>query len=374
MSKTAKWIIAILVLVLMIAGVWYYGFKLDTITERQTVVIGVSAPLTGNLAFLGESYRNSILMAYEDLKKEKELKHDYKFVFEDDQFEAVKAATTVNKLISIDQAHALISAGSPVGNTISPIAERSKVIHIGLASDPTTAIGEYNFNHWTPPYEEVKLLISELQKRGIKNIALFEQNQPGVLVVTKSLQEQLAKTDIKLVAEGKFNTGDRDFKTVITKVKNQAVDADLYLLLTTSPELEILVKQLREAGVKQSITSIESFGFSDNPSLFEGEWYIDGADQQKWYIDAYKQAYPDQAPKIGGGNGYDMAKMLILAFENVKNSQDRQTMIDSARNYLANLKNFDGAMGDNLSIDNDGFIITKASVKMIKDGQIISAE
>lgn len=375
MSNTAKWIIGIIVALLVIAGIWSYSSKSVVPTgEKQTITIGASLPLTGNLAFLGESYKNSMLLAYADLQKSGQLKNNYKFVFEDDQFDAAKAATTANKLISIDKVDAIASAGSPAGNTISPIAEQNKIIHIGLASDPTMAKGDYNFDHWTPPYSEAKLLISEFQKRGIKNVVLFEQNQPGVLAFTNSLRSQLAGTGIKLIDEEKFNDGTRDFRTLITKAKSASVKADIYLLETTSPELEVLVKQLKEAGVKTPITCVESFGFSDNPSLFEGDWYIDAADQQAWYIAEYKQTYPGKAPKLGGGNGYDITKLLITSFENAGNSTDQATLIKSARDYLAGVKDFKGAMGDSLSVDPDGFILTNATVKMIKGGQVVPAQ
>ncbi len=364
----------IMLLIILVGVGSLFLLRSDTKTEeRKTITIGATLPLSGGLAFLGESYRDAMLMALEEEKVKGNLKYDYKIIFEDDQFNPALAASTVNKLVAIDHVDALTSFGSPVGNVVSPIAEKHQIVHInGIASDPAVAKGDYNFVHWTPPYEEVQLLIAEFKRRNIKNVVLFEQNQPGVLAVTTALREQLKGTGIKLIVEEKFTAGETDFRSLINKAKINGAKADIYLLEATSPELEILAKQIKAAGITKSLTSIESFEFTDTPALFEGNWYVNAADQQAWFVDVYTKKYA-RAPKLGAGNGYDSVKMLIAAFEETGNSKTKPAG-EKVRNALASLKNYQGAMGDKLSVDTEGIVVTKPIVKIISGGKAINVK
>lgn len=140
-----------MVIVLIVIFVSWKGSNKPVVTgERQTVIVGVSLPLTGDVAMLGQSAKNAILLAQEQLPKN--LKYDYKLVFEDDQFKPALGATVANKLINIDNADALVSFGSPVGSVISPIAEKAQILHVNdFASASQVADGDYNFVHYTPP-------------------------------------------------------------------------------------------------------------------------------------------------------------------------------------------------------------------------------
>ena len=142
MSKTIKSIIGIIIVIIIIGGIWYGVSRKSA--EEGVIKIGVIAPLSGNLAFLGEGYKNAFLLAKEGLKN---TRYNYELIFEDDQMEPAKTATALQKLISIDQVNAVVSFTSGPANVISPIAEQNKIIHFGIATDPNAAIGEYNFMH-----------------------------------------------------------------------------------------------------------------------------------------------------------------------------------------------------------------------------------
>ena len=193
-----KIILGIVVLVAIVVGLFVVinSEKNSQVSDEQTIKIGVSAPLTGDLAFLGESYKDGINLAIKDLPK---TKYKYEVIFEDDKFDPTTGASTASKLINSDNVDVLLSFGSPVGNAVSPIAENAKILHVNsIASDPKVAIGDYNFVHWTPPYEESSLTAKELVKRNIKNVVIFEQNQPGVQAVMNSIKKDLPNAGINI--------------------------------------------------------------------------------------------------------------------------------------------------------------------------------
>ena len=365
MNKSIKVILGIIILVLVVWGLSSVIKNSDnkSIVEKPTIKIGVTLPLTGPVAMLGESVKNAIILAKDQIK---DTKYNYELIFEDDAFSPKTAATTVNKLISIDKVSALISFGSPVGNVVSPIAEQAHITHINdFASDTNVAKGDYNFLHYTPPYKDSALFIAELQKRNIKKIVFFgQQDNPGANALIMAFEKDIPNTDIKVLATEKFNTGTTDFKTIIAKVKN--LGADIYVLEATSPELEILTKQLRDAGIKTPVTTMEAFEFSDNLSLFEGMWYVNGADPAQYFVDLYQKTY-GVLPKFGAGNGYDVVNLLVQATEAAGNGKTIPTSTE-IRDALANIKSFNGAMGQNMSIDANGQVMSNPVVRMIKGG------
>ena len=229
MKKSTWWIGGILVVVIIII-VLSSGSKP---TETGPIKIGVVAPLTGNVAFLGEGMRNAALMAEKELAAQTGNKHKYQVIFEDDSFDVKKTASAVNKLINIDHVSALVTIASAAGNVANPIAEQSHVVHFGIASDPTVAKGYYNFIHWTPPYEETKVFVPELIKRGYSKVAILGAKIQGVIAVNDSFKKDIQGTSVKVVSEQIFDFGTTDFRTLLAKA--QLAKPDIYMLEAFSP-------------------------------------------------------------------------------------------------------------------------------------------
>jgi branched-chain amino acid transport system substrate-binding protein len=355
--------VIILAIIATLSGV----FNQKSNDSKPTVKIGVSLPLTGPVAALGESAQKALLLAQLNLKN---TKYNYEFVFEDDQFKPVVGATLANKFVSIDKADVIFSFGSPVGNIISPIAEKEKVPHINFfASDTKVANGGYNFLHYTPPYIDTDLFVKELNERGLKNIVVFEiADNPGAAAISEALVKSIEGTDIKIVANPKFNSGTRDFRTLINGVKN--LNADIYVLQSSSPELETLFKQMRELGVNTPVTSIETFEFADEISLFEGSWYINAADPQEWFVVDYTAKYGD-VPKFGAAHAYDALNIVVQVIEKNGDGKTVPTR-DEIRNGISSIKSFDGAMGKGLKFDDNGQLVSGAVVREVKDGKPVT--
>ncbi len=365
MNHVWKILVGIVVIVLVVL----VGIRLSQdpaatpVSAKPVIKIGVSAPLTGNVAFLGEGIRNAMTLAKEQLPKD--TKYQYEFVIEDDGFEAKRQISAVNKLIDVDHVDAFFTVGSGAGNIAAPIAEPKQTIHFGIASDPTIAKGEYNFIHWTPPAEEVKVLIPELQKRGLKRVAVMGANIQGITAVIDEFEKQIQGTDIQIVNKDIFNFGEKDFRTLIAKAK--ATNPDVYLPIAFSPEIEIVTKQMQEAGVTQPITTVESFELSDQPQLFEGKWYVNAADMSERFRSDYKTRFGKEV-SLAAGNAYDIVNLVVRAAESADTQGADRPTKSQIKTALYPVKISDGALG-NLTVNQDGFVITKAVVRMIKDGK-----
>lgn len=374
--KTSKIIIALLVIALVVAiGIGASKGDSGNIASndhadgKQTVAIGLTLPLTGPVAILGEPARKSAELALKDAQTAalanggKGLKYDYKLVIEDDAFNATKAASAANKLINVDKALAIISLGSGTGNSINAIAEKNKTVQFALASDPTAANGEYNYIHWTPASVEGKLMADEMVRRGYKKVALITANHAGTKAVTDSVKASLAGKDIQIVTDDMTNMGEKDFRTIIQKIKR--ANADIVVLELFSPEIEIAAKQIKEQGLKIPMTSVEAIEWSNEIGLFEGQWFVSDSIAPN-FLSMYKSAYGTDA-QAGSTYVYDLVSMLIYLQE----KQPAPIKPADLPGIIAKNGDWNSPIFGTLKIDKDGFFNTAATVKVVKGGKAL---
>lgn len=348
--KKIIWIIIAIIIIAVIVGL-IRSNKVEDVSVKKTIKIGVILPLTGDLAFLGEPAKKGAEMALENFK---DTKNKYELIFEDDQFNAPKAATAANKLISVDKVDVIVTFGSSGGNVVKPLADKNKIVHFTVASDSSIPDGAYTFVHWTPPQEEVRVMVSEFKERGITKIGIIAANQAGMQSIVKELRKQLEGTGITITSDEMHNVGETDFRTIITKVKQNL--PQIFLLINFSPEIEILAKQMKEAGIKTPMTSIESFDQTTQPELFKGYWYVSASDPNDDFSSAFKTKYGSDLG-FGTGNVYDIISLIVTAME--------KTSSTDVVVKLKEIKDFKGAMG-NLSVQDNGIVFSTATVKVVK--------
>ncbi len=329
--------------------------------KNETIKIGVIAPLTGNVAFLGEGLKNAVKMAETELTTQQGNKQKYEVLLEDNAFDVNKSVSAANKLVSIDHVSALVTLASAAGNAVNPIAEKNHIIHFGIASDPNVANGQYNFIHWTPPSEETKIFVPELIKRGYRRVAILGTRIQGITAVINSFEKDIQGTDIKEVDQEIFDFGTTDFRTLIAKAETK--NPDIYVLFAFSPELDLIAKQMREKGIKTPITSIESFEQSDHPELYEGLWYVNAADSTGEFNSRYETRF-GKPPSLGAGNAYDIVRMIGAAAEKVHS--DNVPTSEQISKELYNIHDMSGALGT-LNMNSDGLVLSKAVVRVIKN-------
>lgn len=358
--------LAVAVLVVILAGFYILGSKKEEVANNsKPIKIGLILPLTGDLGFIGEAGKGGALLAIEKINNNASLKNKYELVIEDDSFDAKKTASAINKLLSIDKVNAVISVSSTGGNVVAPIAEKNEVPHIGLASDSNVAKGEYNFTHWTRPKEETTMLISELQKRSFKKVAVINVNQQGYKAINDDFKSKISGTDITIVADEVFNSGEKDFKTIISRTSKQ--NPDIYIIGAFSPEIEVLGKQLKEMGVKTPLTSVEAFGLASKPEIFEGNWFIDASVDTDNFKEEYKAKFNKEVGP-SSANVYDAVNLMIMAIENSTNEGAPSGAQISKS--LSETKGYSGALGI-LTISPEGEFISTPSVKIIKEGKAV---
>lgn len=354
-NKIIIGVVVVIVLIVAFAG----GFGNKTTNTQESVKIGLSLPLTGGAAFLGESAKQAAEMAVVDAGN---TKYKYQLVVEDDAFNPAKTATVISKFVNVDKVWSIITFGSGTSNAAATINEVAKIPRFGLASDPTSANGEYNFIHWTPAYTEGNLLIKEMDKRGYKTVAIVDANHPGTMAVSGGIKSALDSATVKMTSYNLTNVGDKDFRTLITKLKNEK--PEIVALVLFSPEMELFTKQAKDLGATFKITSAESFEWSNEPELYEGMWFVGDSMVPKDFTNRFTQTY-GHTPKPGSAYVYDLVSLMIKSQEKSRNrlsSEDFAKMLNKNGEY-------NSVLFGKTKIDKDGLFITSASVKIMKNKQ-----
>lgn len=341
--------------------------------KKPTVKIGILLPLSGDVAFAGNSAREAMLMEFEKIQNSKNLKYKYELLFEDVGLSAKTSAIVANKFINADKVNAIISMWSIAGNVVAPIAEKNKIPSFTSSYGEQSTRGKYNFN-LNPLFDEVAYIMSnQLIKNNIKKVALFVKNIGGNLELRDALIKSFDKNEIEITHNELFHSETKDFRMAINKSLSH--NPEIYIIIGTVPTPYIFVKQLREVvGEEVNVTSVDAF--SEMPpqqaQIANGKWLIDtgtfGTDEFVNELKAKKnvQAY---------SNSGSMAANLVIvldAFENAISNTDRVPNSEEILDWIwNNVKDYDTPVGK-VTVVNDGLIKNDSVVKTIVEGRAVT--
>ncbi len=349
-KKNTIWVIlAVILVILIMRGV-------SSNSESATIKIGAILPLTGANAQVGEGLRDALNFALQEYKGDSK----FELIFEDCALDPKTAVTAATKLINIDKVQVMVDAYAPIGNAVSPLAEKAKIPHLSIAFDPNIAKGDYNFMHFTPPSSVSELFISELEKKGISSVAVLRINNQGIQSVFDEFKGQVASTSIRIVADEIFPPGERDLRSRITNMKQSK--PQLYVLLSIPPELEIAMEQLKSLAIN-NVSTMVYFELSPKRELFNDLWFVGTQLPAAGFVERYESFYKKPIT-FAVPNMYDIFNLIAYAADhsNTKGSE-------GIKDELLKIKNFDGALG-NLTVDSQGIVISGAQLKIIRSGKI----
>jgi branched-chain amino acid transport system substrate-binding protein len=357
----------IILIIIVFLSVLFLGNRRKANKEIDIIKIGVSLPLTGNLAETGISSQKSLMIALDKINSQKN-KYKYELIFEDDAYNAMKVTPAVTKLLNIDKVKAMITTGSIAGNVVSNYNNNidNGFIHInGAAYDNNIAKGDNNFLIGGVTKALAKEFVKEIKRRNYKNIVVIAQNSSGPKNVADTVVEELKNTDINVKFIEYVNLGDRDYKFLAYKIKESKTDFVFAQLLP--PYVGELKKQLKESGVNVDYSCILSIDVSTRKEIFEGDWFISDIIFTKDFESEMQNKYGVEV-NYGAPNVYDALFLLVDAFENSKDNKVR-----TIGKYIRNKKVFNGLTGK-LKINQQGIMEVRPVVKIIKNGKSIIIE
>ncbi len=343
--------------------------------NTEKIKIGVSEPFTGPPAFIGERIKNGIELAFKELPMEDQ--SQIELIYEDDGCTGKQALTAMQKLTSVDKIDYLLG---PTCNTAAvptiDILKESGTIYIstGVIGEKFASAGEHHFT-LQPRVKDLmyKLADYAYDVKGARTMSIFHLNEEFGQESALHFGNRFTERGGRIVAKEDFAQTDNDFRTQISKLKEQPVDG--ILAVSYGSWLINQLKQMNELGLKTQL-----YG----PVPIEDPALIKGTDE---LAEGIIYSYPDENPKtlkqlefdknykenynaegeIYARMGYDSFAVL---WDAVKKCNNEKACVQKE---LSRLKNHDGA-GGLLSVDQEGIGKRNILIKMIKNGKFVYAE
>ncbi|MBI2130758.1 ABC transporter substrate-binding protein [Candidatus Woesearchaeota archaeon] len=347
--------------------------------DTSPIKIGVMYPLSGDAAAYGLPIQKATQIAVDEINAKRGIKgRQIQLIYEDSKCNPKDGNAAAQKLVNIDNVKVIIG-GVCSGETLgaAPITEAGKVILISpsATSPDVTNAGDYVFRV-APSDAYAGVVASDYAFKDLKakKAAVISESTDYAQGLRKVFKENFAKLGGTIVADEVYNPEDTDFRTQVTKVK--AANPDVIYVLPQPPQKGILlVKQIKEAGIKTQLLTAEVLigrnVVKENAVNFEGmigieQKFDDKAPKAAALLAKYKQATEEDAPFPGYmGGAYDVVYLLSDAIG--KHGMDTEKI----KSYLYAVKGYEGAVGK-LTIDQNGDPIMDYSIKQAKGGELVT--
>ncbi|MBU4369848.1 penicillin-binding protein activator [Patescibacteria group bacterium] len=370
-SGRAKIILWVVIILIIIAGIWYGVSRKLVTTEKEPIKIGVILPLTGKAAQYGEEMKRGIELAIENKKD-----ISIEVLYEDSKFDTKEGVSAYHRL-RVENVSIMITAVSTIALAISPLTNENQVLQMAIAASTPeyTSSNDFTFRVTTRTEVEDKELAKWVINKGYKEIALMYANNDWGLGHYNSIKPEIEKLEGKVVGEENYLIEETDFRTQLTKIK--AKNPEAIFLLSDGKTAGIVLKQAKELGVEAQFFGIRSLQSEDLLSIAqeaaEGLVYtypfdpLSDTPKIKEFVEKYQTKY-ESLPTSYVAEGYD-AMGLIL--KSLKKCGEANTLC--MRDDLLITKDHLGILGS-LTFDENGDVYYPYFIKTIKDGQFVPLE
>ena len=331
------------------------------VNEKPTLKIGVIMSFTGADPEGANNAKNALIFVRD--KKLSLSPINYEFIFEDSKGEPARGITVAKKVVDYNKVDVIFSNISAVSKAIALHIENEKVVHIAFSSDKETAKGDTSFVFWISAEEYADKMYKLIQKLNAKNIAVMVNSDITSSQRYEALNTLIKDTDIKINKED-IISGTKDFRITIKKMLD--TEPDLFLLLAPLPELNIVAKQIREAGSDIMITSMDFINYSAHKELCEGSIYVSTNDGDKQVVEEIMTAIKTENP-FALAYMNDALMLIDKAATNFYQQHNTAPTSEELAAEILKIKSFQGAVGD-IVIKDNGVINPQAVIKEIKEG------
>jgi len=350
--------------------------------KDKGVKIGVSAPLSGDIAALGQSTRNAILLAQEEINAKGGVNIGGKqqkvtFIIEDDENKPESTATVFQKLINQDKVVAIIgSQSSKCSNAGAPIAESAGIPQLSpWSTNPNvTKDKKYVFRAcFIDPFQGKQVAKFAREKMKAKTAAvLYDVASDYNKGIAEVFRDEFARAGGKLVGFETYNTNDKDFSAQLSKIKGG--NPDILFLPNYFNEVPLQIQQARKLGLTCKVIGSDSW---DNPELIKlGGKEMDGTyftnhyspdvdrPASKEFIAKYRKKFNAQVDAAAALT-YDSVYILVNAIEKAGKTEPK-----AIRDAIAATRDFNGATGT-ITYNGTGDPVKGAVIIRIENGKFV---
>jgi branched-chain amino acid transport system substrate-binding protein len=357
------------------------AFAAGCVTARaqDTIKIGEYASLTGKDATFGQSQHKGIVLGIEELNAAGGvLGKKLELAYEDNQTKSGESATAARKLLSREKVIALLGeVTSSRSLEVAPIAQAAKVpmISPGATNPDVTKKGDYIFRIcFIDDFQGTVMAKFAKDDLKAKRVGILTSVSSAYSVgLTKYFKETFLANGGTVVAEQRYNEGDKDFRAQLTAIK--AAKADAIFVPGYYTEAALVARQARSLGITEPLFGGD--GWESEKLLEIGGDALDGTYYSTHFtpenkepgiarfVAKFKARWKNETPDAYAALGYDAIYILAAAIKRAGTTEGPKL-----RDAIAATKNFSGASGVttiNASRDAD----KPATIIAVKGGKLV---
>ncbi|CAL9406126.1 branched-chain amino acid ABC transporter substrate-binding protein [Streptomyces albogriseolus] len=365
----------------------------DSGNGDTTVVIGVDAPLTGDLSALGLGIKNSVDLATKIANKEKYVEGvTFKIEALDDQGQASVGQQNATKLVANKDVLGVVGPlNSSVGESMQKVFDTAKLVEVSPANtNPALTQGVNWAKEKERPYKSyfrtattdaiqgpfaAQYVFNDAKK---KKVFVIDDKKTYGAGLAATFTAEFKKLGGQVVGTEHINPESKDFSAVATKVKNSGADVVYYG--GEYPQAGPLSKQIKEAGAKIPLVGGDGIYSADFIKLAGAAGTgdlatsvgapVESLPSAKEFVANYKAEGYKEAYEAYGGYSYDSAWAIIEAVKKVVEDNDGKLPDDARAKVVDAMQDvsFDGVTGK-VSFDEFGDATNKQlTVYTVKGG------
>lgn len=228
-----------------------------------TIVLGQSAAFSGPAAQLGVQMNIGAKVYFDHVNSQGGVYgRKIELRTRDDKYEGNLCAENTRKFIEEDKVFALIAyVGTPTSAAALPIFTEAKVPFFGpftgaeLLRDP---FNRYIFNVRASYYDETEKIVEQLVSTGIKNIAVFYQNDAYGQAGLKGVQRAMDRRNMKLAATATVERNTTDVAAAVKAIS--APQPDAVVMISAYTSIAEFVRQMKKIGYAGQFHNVSFVG------------------------------------------------------------------------------------------------------------------
>lgn len=288
--------------------------------KSDRIRVGVLMPLTGDIAFLGQSFTNAILMNADTAKVE--------LFIQDTKGEPKTAISILNQMIATKGLDVVVSLKPAVSESINPILEVKNIPHFVFAFSPEITNANNVIKQYPSSDAEDMAYLNYAVEHNKKNIVFLRHIFPDAELAYKTIVIPNAQEKGLNVHDVPFDLSTKDFNNLTQKVKS--LNPDMIVVQSLSYNFLNIVRSFYHAEILEKMLGDLNFGdlytydFTTVKEMdnipFLGLSYV-LTDSYKTFEKKYLEKYGDR-PNIFAAYPYDVMTVINNLSKSGANKED----------------------------------------------------
>jgi branched-chain amino acid transport system substrate-binding protein len=295
----------------------------------DSILLGVSGPLTGPNAQYGAQWKKGFDLALEEINGAGGIKgRKLEYVFEDSQSDPKQSVTVAQKFVA--DSRIVVELGdfsSTASMAASKIYQRAGLVQFGFTNshpDFTKAGDDYTWSNSVTQAQASPLLADfAYTTLGLKKVAVFYLNTDWGKTTFDLFSARHKELGGQIISSQAYLADEKDFRSALTKARDGKPDG--IVLISYQADGALIAQQISEVGLNvpivgggslQSPDYIKLGGKAVENSFVLGEFFADDPSPLvKDFVTKYKAHYNNEIPDLFAVHAYDTILLIAKAIE-----------------------------------------------------------